>query len=207
MRLLTTPARRAVPFLLAVVAVLVFGGPLLASDPPKSEGGLSFLNLKRYDLGIFTLIVFASLCLILYFFAWPKISAGLAKREADIAAAKDEAVKAKHEAEQMRETLKAEFAAAQDKIRAMMDEARRDADVLKASEKAVGVKEAQAERERAKREIETAKDQALQEIQQTAVQLASLMSSKAVGRHMGDADHRRLVAESLRELKNTVTRA
>jgi F-type H+-transporting ATPase subunit b len=207
MRLLTTPARRAVPFLLAVVAVLVFGGPLLASDPPKSEGGLSFLNLERYDLGIFTLIVFASLCLILYFFAWPKISAGLAKREADIAAAKDEAVKAKHEAEQMRETLKAEFAAAQDKIRAMMDEARRDADVLKASEKAVGVKEAQAERERAKREIETAKDQALQEIQQTAVQLASLMSSKAVGRHMGDDDHRRLVAESLSELKNTVTRA
>ena len=207
MRLLTTPARRAVPFLLAVVAVLVFGGPLLANDPPKSEGGLSFLNLERYDLGIFTLIVFTSLCLILYFFAWPKISAGLAKREADIAAAKDEAVKAKHEAEQMREALKAEFAVAQDKIRAMMDEARRDAGALKATEKAVGQKEAQEERERAKREIETAKEQALQEIQQTAVQLASLMSSKAVGRHMGDDDHRRLVAESLSELKNTVTRA
>ncbi len=207
MRLLTTPARRAVPFLLAAVALLVFGGPLLANDPPKSEGGLSFLNLERYDLGIFTLIVFVALCLILYFFAWPKISSGLAKREADIAAAKDEAVKAKHEAEQMREALKGEFAVAQDKIRAMMDEARRDAGALKATEKAVGQKEAQEERERAKREIETAKEQALLEIQQTAVQLASLMSSKAVGRHMGDDDHRRLVAESLSELKNTVTRA
>jgi F-type H+-transporting ATPase subunit b len=207
MRLLTTPARRAVPFLLAALAVLVFGGPLLASDAPKSEGGLSFLNLERYDLGIYTVIVFVVLCLILYFLAWPKISAGLAKREADIAAAKDEAVKAKHEAEQMRETLKQEFAAAQDKIRAMMDEARRDADALKASEKAVGQKEAQTERERAKREIETAKEQALQEIQQTAVQLAALMSSKAVGRSLGEDDHRRLVAESLSELKNTVTRA
>ncbi len=207
MRLLTTPARRAVPFLLAVLAVLVCGGPLLANDPPKSEGGLSFLNLERYDLGIFTLIVFVTLCLILYFFAWPKISAGLAKREADIAAAKDEAIKAKHEAEQMRETLRGEFAAAQDKIRAMMDEARRDAGALKATEKAVGQKEAQEERERAKREIETAKEQALQEIQQTAVQLASLMSSKAVGRSMTDDDHRRLVAESMSELKNTVTRA
>jgi F-type H+-transporting ATPase subunit b len=207
MRLLTTPARRAVPFLLAVVAVLVCGGGVFAADPPKSEGGLSFLNLERYDLGVFTLIVFTCLCLILYFFAWPKISAGLAKREADIAAAKDEAIKAKHEAEQMRETLKKEFADAQDKIRAMMDEARRDADVLKASEKAVGQKEAQTERDRAKREIETAKEQALQEIQQTAVQLAALMSSKAVGRSLGEDDHRRLVAESLSELKNTVTRA
>ena len=208
MRLLTTPARRAVPFLLAAVALLVFGDPLLANDAPKGEsGGLGFMNLERYDLGIFTLIVFVSLCVILYFFAWPKISAGLAKREADIAADKDEAVKAKHEAEQMRETLKAEFAAAQDKIRAMMDEARRDAAALKTTEKAAGQKEAQEERDRAKREIETAKEQALQEIQQTAVQLASLMSSKAVGRHMGDDDHRRLVAESLGELKNTVTRA
>ena len=71
---LIPPVRRAVPFLLAAVAVLVCGGPLLANDPPKSEGGLGFLNLERYDLGIFTLIVFASLCLILYFFAWPKIS-------------------------------------------------------------------------------------------------------------------------------------
>ena len=208
MRLLITPARRAVPFLLAVLAVLVCGGPLLANDPPKGEsGGLGFMNLERYDLGIFTLIVFASLCVILYFAAWPKISAGLAKREADIAAAKDEAVKAKHEAEAMRETLKAEFASAQDKIRAMLDEARRDADALKATEKAVGVKEAQAERERAKREIETAKEQALQEIQQTAVQLAALMSSKAVGRSMTDDDHRRLVGESMSELKNSVTRA
>lgn len=208
MRLLTTPARRAVPFLIAAVAILVVGEPAVASDAPAGEGGgLSFLDLHRYDLGIFTLIVFGLLCVILYFFAWPKISAGLAKREADIAAAKDEAIKAKQDAEALRDELKAEFAAAQDKIRAMMDEARRDADALKASEKAVGVKEAEAERERAKREIETAKEQALQEIQQTAVQLASLMSTKAIGRSLGDDDHRRLVAESLSELKNTVTRA
>ncbi|MCU0702861.1 MAG: ATP synthase F0 subunit B [Fimbriiglobus sp.] len=207
MRLLTTPARRAVPFVLTPLAVLLCDGVAFAVGDTKDAGGLSFLNLERYDLGIFTLIVFASLCVILYFFAWPKISAGLAKREADFAAAKDEAVKAKHEAEQMREALKSEFAAAQEKIRAMMDEARRDADALKATEKAVGMKEAQAERDRAKREIDTAKEQALQEIQHTAVQLAALMSSKAVGRGMAEEDHRRLVAESLSELKNTVTRA
>lgn len=167
----------------------------------------SFIDIHRYDLGIYTLIVFGLLFLILARFAWKPFTEGLSKREASIAAAKDEAVKAKHDAEVLRDQLRAEFAAAQDKIRAMMDEARRDADALKATEKQVGVKEAQAERERAKREIETAKEQALQEIQQTSVQLAALMSTKAVGRSMTDDDHRRLVAESLSELKTTVTRA
>jgi F-type H+-transporting ATPase subunit b len=216
---------RLLPLLAVALALLSPAAVLAADHPPEGEKKAagdhadeakpkswheqpgSFIDLHRYDLGIYTLIVFGILFLVLAKFAWKPFTEGLAKREASIAAAKDEAVRAKHEAEQMRESLRAEFAAAQDKIRAMMDEARRDADVLKASEKQVGVKEAQAERERAKREIETAKEQALQEIQQQAVQLASLMSSKAVGRSLGDDDHRRLVAESLSELKNTVTRA
>jgi F-type H+-transporting ATPase subunit b len=177
-----------------------------AADGPKpwSQQPGSFIDIHRYDLGIYTLVVFGALFFILAKFAWKPFSEGLAKREATIAAARDEAVKAKHAAEQVQASLKAEFAAAQDKIRAMMDEARRDADALKASEKAVGIKEAQAERDRAKREIETAKEQALQEIQQHAVKLAALMSSKAVRRSMTEDDHRRLVDESLAELKTTV---
>lgn len=200
--------RRFLHFAVALAVVLMAASVSFASGgEAKSEGGLSFLNLERYDLGIFTLIVFGLLCVILYFFAWPQIRSGLEKREAAIAAAKDEAVQAKHDAEAIREKLKGEFAAAQDKIRAMMDEARRDADVLRAKEKEVGAKEAQAERDRAKREIETAKDQALQEIQQQAVKLASIMSSKAVRRNLNEDDHRRLVDESLSELKAIVTKA
>jgi F-type H+-transporting ATPase subunit b len=154
-----------------------------------------------------TLVVFLALLGILWAFAWKPILAGLRKREDAIFAARDDAVRVKKEAEDMRAKLNAEFAAAADKIRAMMDEARRDADALRATEKAVGTKDAQAERERARREIETAKEQALQEIQQQAVKLAALMSSKAVRRTLTDDDHKRLVDESLAELKNTVTKA
>lgn len=182
------------------------GGDAAAATPWSEQPG-SFIDIHRYDLGIYTLVVFGVLFFVLARFAWKPFSVGLAKREATIAAARDEAVRAKHAAEEIQVKLKAEFAAAQDKIRAMMDEARRDADVLKATEKAVGVKEAQAERERAKREIETAKEQALQEIQQQAVRLAALMSTKAVRRAMSEDDHRRLVDESLAELKTSVTKA
>jgi F-type H+-transporting ATPase subunit b len=176
---------------------------LFANDPAP---GANPLALDFVTMGT-TLVVFLALLAILYATAWKPILKGLAAREDAILGARDEALRVKHEAEELRAKLNAELAAANDRIRAMMDEARRDADALKASERAVGQKEAQDERERAKREIETAKEQALQEIQQTAVQLATLMSTKAVGRSMTDDDHRRLVAESLSELKTTVTRA
>ncbi len=173
----------------------------------EKKEGLSFMALERYDLCIFTLIVFGLLFFILSWFAWPKISEGLAKREAVITAARDEAVLAKKESESIREQLKAEMAVGQDKIRAMMDEARRDADALRVKEKEAGVAEATAERKRALADIETAKQQALSEIQSQAIQLASMMSTKAVRRSITADDHSRLLAESLDELKKTVTKA
>ena len=61
----------------------------------------------------------------------------------------------------------------------MLDEARRDADALRADQREAGVKDAQTERERAKREIEAAKDVALKDIYEQSVRLAALMSEKA----------------------------
>jgi F-type H+-transporting ATPase subunit b len=198
-------ARPVVVFGLALLALVVVAvEPALAEEAAGHEqktGGLSFLDLQRYDLGIFTLIVFGLLCAILYWFAWPKISEGLDRREAAITAARDEAIRVKREAEEIRAKLQAEFANAHGEIRAMMDEARRDAEVLRAKEREAGQKEAAAERERAKREIETAKDTALQEIYQRSIQLAALMSQKAIRRQMTVEDQNRLVEESLAELK------
>jgi F-type H+-transporting ATPase subunit b len=172
-------------------ALFAAGGDPLAFDPITA--------------GV-TVIVFVIMLAILYFAAWGPIMKGLDKREELIASAKNEAIKAKQDAEKMQATLQAEFAAAQDKIRAMMDEARRDAEALKATEKAVGLKEAQAERERAKRDIDTAKEQALQELNERAVQLAMLVSSKTLKRSVTVDDHKRLLDESLAELETTVTK-
>ena len=60
----------------------------------------------------------------------------------------------------------------------MLDEARRDADALRAKEREAGEREAAAERDRAKREIEAARTRPCKEIYQQAVQLASLMSRR-----------------------------
>src|SRR4051812_3207886 len=117
------------PVLLAVAALLLAADPVLAADAAhhdaEEKGGLAFLQLKRYDLGIFTLIVFGLLVLVLSKFAFPKISEGLVKREAAIIGARDEAARLRAEAEETRTRLQKEYAEAQDKIRAMIDDARK----------------------------------------------------------------------------------
>ena len=190
---------------LAVLLAPAFARAAAGSDPGGAahadEHKSAFIDIHRYDLGIYTLLVFGILFFILAKFAWGPITDGLRAREKALFAVRDEAVKAKHETEELRKKLAAEFATANDKIRLMLEEARRDADELRTKEREIGVKEAAAERERSKREIESAKDAALQEIYQQSVQLAAMMSSKAIRRNMSAEDHSRLVEESLTELK------
>ena len=82
-----------------------------------------------------------------------------------------------------------------------MDDARREAEAFKEEMRTQTTKDIQAERQRLRREIDTAKDQALQEIWSQAAQLATLISAKAIGRNLTEDDHRRLIDESLQELR------
>ncbi|MGL6097463.1 MAG: hypothetical protein ACRC7O_16905 [Fimbriiglobus sp.] len=151
-----------------------------------------------------TVLVFLALLAVLRAFAWGPIMAGLQAREDANFAALDEARKAKGEAEELRVKLAADMAAAQDKVRGLIEEARRDADILRQKEREAGVKDAQEERERAKREILAAKDAALKEIYDSSVQLAATMSAKTIARQITPDDHRRLLDESLAELAAAV---
>ncbi|MGL4423611.1 MAG: hypothetical protein ACRCZF_23340 [Gemmataceae bacterium] len=189
---------------LLLLPSLGLAGASAAGSPGGEHEPKSIFDLPdRYDLSIYTIFVFLLLLGLLSKFAWPQIKTGMKAREDLIASTRDEALKAKADAEALQKKLAAEYAQANDKIRLMLEEARRDADDLRAKERETGVREAATERDRAKREIEAAKDAALQEIYQQSVQLASLMSSKALRRNMSTEDHSRLVDESLAELKST----
>jgi F-type H+-transporting ATPase subunit b len=195
-----TTTRRAAA---AVAALLVTPALALAADPGAPK------NVLEPDLvnSIVTLVVFGALLAVLYAFAWGPILKGLKAREDAQFAAVDEAKKARDEAAAMRSQVQAELAKAADQVRALLDEARADAVALRATEKEAGVKEAHAERERARREIEVAKDTALDEIYRTAVDLATNLSAKTLGRTMTADDHRKLLDESLAELKQSARSA
>jgi F-type H+-transporting ATPase subunit b len=83
----------------------------------------------------------------------------------------------------------------------MMEEARRDAQVMAEEMKAKATADIQTERQRLRREIETSKDQALKELQDHAANLATLISTKALKRAVSADDHRRLVDEALNDLQ------
>lgn len=157
----------------------------------------------RWDLGLWTIVVFGGLLFILSKTAWPAMLEGLKKREQNIADAISAAENARNEAEKSRLELKAEMAKANENIRSMMDEARKDAtsakeDMLTAAKKEIG-----EERDRLRRDIDTARDQALLDIWNQSTQLASMLSSKTLKREIRPDDHKKVFDEAMKEMKAT----
>ena len=196
--------------MLALLAVLVLPAFALAAaaaggdgakPPGLADGKGAFIDIHRYDLGIYTLIVFGLLFFILAKFAWGPFTDGLRKREQGLLDMKNQAAADRTAAADLKTTLERQMTETREQVRAMLDAARRDADASRAQGVADGAKDATAERERAKREIDAAKDVALNDIYKQAVELATLLSAKTLSRQISADDHTRLVDESLAELK------
>jgi F-type H+-transporting ATPase subunit b len=83
-----------------------------------------------------------------------------------------------------------------------MDEARREAAQMQEEMRNKATADNQADRKRLLHELEVAKDQALQELWTQAAQLATLISAKAIGKSLSEDDHRRLLDESLQEIRH-----
>jgi F-type H+-transporting ATPase subunit b len=155
----------------------------------------------RWELGVYTIVIFVALFLILKAKAWGPILEGLRKREDTIRSAVEEAKIARAETQRLQLQYKAEMDAKFAEIPKIMEEARRDAEVLKEELRSQANKEIQTDRQRLRREIESARDQALKELWEQAAQLATLISAKVIGKSLSEEDHRRLIDESLEDLR------
>lgn len=178
------------------VAELVREGHVQFLEPLRSTP-----DLLSWDLGLWTVVVFVLLFIILKKAAWGPILEGLKKREDSIRASVEEAKLARAETERVRAELKAEMAKAYEQIPKMMDEARRDAQAMAEQLRSQAQADIQADRQRLRREIDLALEQALQSIYQQGAHLATLISAKAIQRSLTEDDHRRLVDEALTEMK------
>ena len=154
-----------------------------------------------WDLGVWAIVVFVGLVFILRKLAWAPMLEGLQKREEHIRGAVEEAKTLRVEIAKNNAEFKANMDAAYAEIPKLMDGARKDAAALKDEIRNEGNAEVQKERQRLRREIEVATDQALQTIWTQTAQLATLISAKAVGQGLKAEDHRRLVDEALAEMR------
>jgi F-type H+-transporting ATPase subunit b len=167
----------------------------------KSLGVDSGLFRGAVELSLWTILIFVILLFVLQKYAWGPILAGLKAREEGIATDKREAERARKEASDMREKLQADMAKTQAQVHEIIAKARQDAQATAAEEVARGKAELQAERDRALREVAMERDQALQQIINQTVNLATLISSKAISKHLGADDHRALLNEALAEFR------
>jgi F-type H+-transporting ATPase subunit b len=166
----------------------------------KHEGGHESPGPFSADVGLWTLLIFLALFGLLYWKAWPLILEGLKKREQTIQSALDEARKAQADAEKLRAELQQEMNQAHDKVRGILDEGRRHAAQLQDEMLNKARADIQADRDRLRRELDVARDQALTEIWKRSADLAALMAAKALGRQISIEDQRRLIDESLEEI-------
>lgn len=167
--------------------------------------GLNDPSQFRTDLAIYTFAVFLVLLAILSKAAWPKISEALVEREKRIESALADA-DAKHEqAKALLAQHEAKLATAADQVRALLEEARRDAEATRDAILAEARDGAAKERQRAVRDIELAADSAMKGLAETSASLAVQLASKVLGEQVqaSPAKQAELVRSALSQLTSS----
>jgi F-type H+-transporting ATPase subunit b len=157
------------------------------------------------SLAIWTAVVFLVLLLVLYKFAWGPLSRALHQREEHMEHVLLDAEKARNESERLLAEHRKQMATAADQVRALIEEARRDAQATADEIIRKAQAEAEASRDRAQREIGLARDEALVEIWSKTADLAVSVAGRVLSRELNQDDHRRLVASAMGELPASPT--
>lgn len=182
--------------------VLAAADPHGAHDAPGGHGpGGS--NPLAGDLGnaIWTLVIFGALVYVLGKFAWGPLLAGLKAREDAIKERIDAAERDRLRAVETLAEYERKLAVAAQEVAALLETAKKDAERIKSDILASAGRESDELRSRARRDIESARDAALQEIYTTSAQLATDIAGRILRREIRPEDQRALIEEGLAAYK------
>jgi F-type H+-transporting ATPase subunit b len=186
--------------MIALFICLLFSSTVLASGTTaSSEGSMNPLAPSEWqlDLAIWTAVVFLLLLLILWKYAWGPLTQGLDKREQAVADQIAEAEKANQEAKQLLVQYELKLADAQVEVRAMLDQARRDAEQLGREMMDKAKADARTEQQRALRQIDAATTAALKELADRSATLAVELAGKIVRAKLNPKDHAKLIEQAV----------
>jgi len=197
------------------IALVLAGAVVMAPAVAQasSEGGgdaaesakkaLNPLESLQRDTALFTAVVFGLLMLILWKWAWRPIADSLDKREQRIAGEIAAAEKANLDARQLLADYQAKLAGSEAKVREILDQGRRDAELLGRELLDKARAEADLERQRALREIETATAGALKELAERSATLAVELAGKILRQRLDPKAHARLIDEAVSRFAGT----
>lgn len=190
------PKRLIPTFSLLLVLAIAAAAPAHAEEAPHGGGGSSFL-IPDVAVAIATILVFVLLLVVLRKAAWGPILTGLQAREKGIRDAIEGAEKANADAKGLLAEYQQKVGKAADEARAIVEEGRRDAELLKSRIVAEATAEAGRERERALRDIEIARQGALKDVYDEVAAVATDVAGRILGERLDPAGHRRLVDEAV----------
>jgi F-type H+-transporting ATPase subunit b len=149
---------------------------------------------------LWVLIIFIVLLAVLYPTAWKNVLAGLKAREERIRKDIAEAEAARVRAEATLKEYNTQLAAAETRVRDMLSKATADGETIAAGIRTRAQQEAEETKDRALRDIEAARGQAVAELQAQAAVLATAVAEKILRRSLNADDQRDLVNQSLGEI-------
>jgi F-type H+-transporting ATPase subunit b len=179
--------------------VMAAGGGSETDAAHDSGPPLSF----QKDLALWSLISFVLLVLLLRKFAWGPLVQGLDNRELKIRGQLAEAEAARLQAERMLQEHAKKLESVQDEVKAIIEEAKRDAEHTKNDIIQTAQKEAKLTQDRAIHEIERARDQALKELFDSMSSQVAQATEHVIGRSLGGEDQQRLIDEALAQFSST----
>jgi F-type H+-transporting ATPase subunit b len=182
---------------LVALALLALAVPALAAAAEGSPE--SSPSLFAGDLGnaAWTLLIFVLVLVVLGKFAWGPILSTLQSRENFIRQALESAKHDREAAEARLKEYEQKLAASRAEATAIVEEGRRDAEVVKRRIEAAAKEEADKTIERAKREIQIATDTATKELYTLSAKLATQLAAQVIGRELSPQDHQRLISQAI----------
>jgi len=160
--------------------------------------------LVQPDPGLFfwTILTFLVLVALLAKFAWVPLLAALEARRQTIAAALDDAQKAKEELQRVQQDSQRLLTEARREADGIITRARADADRFREEMRAQASTQASAIVKNAERQIQEETARALVQLRRESVNLSFEIASKILRRTVSPADHERLVEEMVTKLEH-----
>jgi F-type H+-transporting ATPase subunit b len=182
--------------------------PLLSATTVLAEeghgGGAN--NPFAGDIGnaIWTMVIFVIVLIVLGKFAWGPILSALQKREAFIRESLEKAKNDRDEAQRVLKEYADRINSARTEATAIVEEGRKNGDLLKHKIEETAKAEAQGMVERAKREIGIARDTAVKDVYTLSAKLATEMAGRIIKKELNGKEHERLISESIDEIVKAV---
>jgi F-type H+-transporting ATPase subunit b len=184
--------------ILRSLPLMLIAAPLMAQEAEAPKPALLSLST---GLMAWTLILFVVVFLILSKFAFGPITKAVADREKALLDAIEAAKKDRDEAAALLAEHKKKIESARDEAQRFIAEGRTQAEKLKAEM----LEQTQAQQkdlmDRARRDIESEKTKAIDELRKEAIDLALAGASKVIEKNLDDAQNRKLVESYLSSIK------